>query len=60
MNTWLKHKTEASGWPVHCVTEEEKTEYVRQYREHEGIELDPKQIEKNPGRKQLAKLMLNR
>lgn len=60
VNTWLKHKTEASGWPSHCVTDEEKAEYVRQYKVHEGIDLDPERIEKNPGRKQVAKLMLNR
>ena len=60
VNTWLKHKTEASGWPSHCTTDEEKAEYVRQYKAHEGIELDPNRIAKNPGRKQVAKLMLNR
>ena len=59
VNTWLKHKTEASGWPARYVTEKQKAEYVRQYEEHEGIKLDPSRIEKNPGRKQVAKLMLN-
>ena len=59
VNTWLKHKTEASGWPSHCVTEEDKKDYVQQYFTHEGIKLDPERIEKNPGRKQVAKLMLN-
>ena len=59
VNTWLKHKTEASGWPPHCKTDEQKQEYVRQYKEREGIELEPERIEKNPGRKQVAKLMLN-
>ena len=58
-NTWLKHKTEASGWPACYVTEKQKAEYVKQYKEHEGIKLDPSRIEKNPGRKQVAKLMLN-
>lgn len=59
VNTWLKHKTEASGWPAHCITEEEKADYVRQYEVYEGIKLDKEKIEKNPGRKQVAKLMLN-
>ena len=59
VNTWLKHKTEASGWPSDVETEEQKVEYVRQYEKHEGIKLDPTKIEKNPGRKQVAKLMLN-
>ena len=59
VNTWLKHKTEASGWPAHCLTEEQKVDYVKQYEEHKGIKLDPSRIEKNPSRKQVAKLMLN-
>ena len=59
VNTWLKHKTEASGWPKDCNTDEKKQEYVQQYEEHEGITLDPERIEKNSGRKQVAKLMLN-
>ena len=58
VNTWLKHKTEASGWPSGVETEEQKAEYVKQYEEHEGIKLHPSRIEKNPGRKQVAKLML--
>ena len=32
---------------------------MKQYEEHEGIKLDPSRIEKNPDRKQVAKLMLN-
>lgn len=54
---WLKHRAEASGWPANCVTEEQKSEYLRQYEEHEGIKLE--KIEKTPGRKEVAKLMLN-
>ena len=60
VNTWLKHKTEASGWPACCTTDEKKQEYVQQYKDREGIQLDPEKMEKNPGRKQVAKLMLNR
>ena len=59
VNTWLKHKTEASNWPSKVKTEEEQQEYIRKYRDREGIELDSTRIEKNPGRKQVAKLMLN-
>ena len=40
VDTWLKHKTEASGWPANCVTDEQKAEYVKQYEEHEGVKLD--------------------
>ena len=59
VNKWLKYKTEASGWPANCVSDEQKSDYVREYEEREGIKLDPSKIEKNPGRKQVAKLMLN-
>ena len=41
VNTWLKHKTEASGWPSGVETEEQKATYIHDYKEHEGIDLDP-------------------
>ncbi|GBM48104.1 hypothetical protein AVEN_34422-1 [Araneus ventricosus] len=50
INTFLKTKQEASGWPEKCQTPEEKSEYVRNYEEHEGIFLNPDNIEKNPGK----------
>ena len=39
-------------WPIVLVR-------LHIYKEHEDIELDPNQIEKNPGLRSLAKLMLN-
>ena len=36
-----------------------KKNYLHDFQEHEGIELDPNQIEKNPGLRSLTKLMLN-
>ena len=59
VNTWLKIKQESAGWPRWCTTEALKQQYLTQYEEKEGIQLDPNKIEKNPGRKQTAKLMLN-
>ena len=59
VNKWLKNKTEATGWPKNCVTEEAKTTYVADYYDSEGVQLEPNKIEKNSGRKQVAKLMLN-
>ena len=59
VNTWLKNKTEASGYPHWTDTPEKKTQYVRDYATKEGIHLEPEKIEKNPGRKATAKLMLN-
>ena len=60
VNTWLKLKQESAGWPAGVETEEQKAAYVRDYKEHEGIDLDPEKIAVNPGRKSIAKLLLNR
>ena len=60
VNHWLKAKQESSGWPNWCQTLEDKREYIINYREREGIQLDIGRIAKNPGRKATAKLMLNR
>ena len=59
VNVWLKIKTEASGWPANCVTEEEKEDYIRRFEAREGIPLDYGKIKKNPRLKATAKLMLN-
>ena len=57
VNTWLKIKQESAGWPDDCRTPEEKQNYIRRYQEREGITLE--NVAKIPGRKQLAKMMLN-
>ena len=59
VNTFLKIKQQASGYPKECVTDEQKQRYIDEYYEHEGIRLDPKEIKYNPGLRSLAKLMLN-
>ena len=59
VDTFLKIKQEASGYPKHCVTDEQKQRYIDEYYEHEGIRLDPSKIEYNPGLRALAKLALN-
>ena len=59
VNTFLKIKQEASGYPKDCVTDEQKQTYIEEYYEHEGIRLDPENIKYNPGLRSLAKLMLN-
>ena len=57
VNTWLKIKQESAGWPSDCTTDEEKQQYIQQYQQRENIILE--HVAKNPGRKQVAKLMLN-
>lgn len=59
IDTFLKIKQENSGWPIQCTDEASKADYVRKYQLHEGIRLDPEKIEKNPGMRSLAKLILN-
>ena len=59
INTFLKIKQEASGYPKGVTTEKQKQQYVDEYFEREGICLDPDKIEYNPGLRALAKLMLN-
>jgi hypothetical protein len=59
INAFLKVKQENSGWPDWCRTEEDRRRYISQYYEHEGILLEYDKIQKNPGLRSLAKLMLN-
>ena len=56
---WLKIKTESSGWPSSCQSDEQRAEFIREFQERESVELDPNEIEKNPGKRFIAKLMLN-
>ena len=59
IDTFLKIKQEWSGFPEGCDTEEKRQEYIDENFEREGVLLDRSKIEKNPGLRALAKLMLN-
>jgi hypothetical protein len=59
INSSLKKKQEASGWPAWVETDEQKTKYIKDYKEHEKIDLDEARIERNEGLRALSKLMLN-
>lgn len=59
VNHFLKTKTEASGYPQNITNDTEEKIYVEEYYHKEGIALDPELIEKNPGKRTLAKLQLN-
>ena len=59
IDTCLKIKQEVSGWPSWCQTEAQKSQYIREYDQKEGIKLNYEKIKKNPGLRSLAKLMLN-
>ena len=59
INTFMKLKQESSGWPKDADTDTQKFEFIDSYYEKEGIMLDYENIEKNPGLRSLAQLMLN-
>ena len=59
MNTCIKIKMEASGYPSHCHTDQEKHKYIERVRAHEVITLRPGDISFNAGRRTVAKLCLN-
>lgn len=59
VNKFLKAKRKTSGWPNDCVTDEQKDAYTAEHQAHEGVSLDKDKIAVNPGRKAVAKLMLN-
>ena len=57
--TWLKLKTQSSGFPSDLVTDEMKDQFIIDYKNREGIDLEPSEMEKNPGMRFISKLMLN-
>ena len=59
INLGLKIKQESSGFPNHVKTQEEKEKYVQDYYDREGVRLDLDKIVYNPGRRAIAKLILN-
>ena len=50
---------EASGWPAECVSREERRAYIARVMEREGVQIDEANVEKNPGLRQVSKLLLN-
>lgn len=54
IDTFLKIKQEASGFPPECESEKEKRSYILDIFEREGIMFDPSQIEKNPVKRTIA------
>ncbi|XP_052133059.1 uncharacterized protein LOC113215208, partial [Frankliniella occidentalis] len=52
-------KLHASGFPNDVVTEEQKDLFIKMHYDRDGIVLDKSKFEKNPGKRTLAKLILN-
>jgi hypothetical protein len=59
INTFLKLKAEASGYPSWVQTTAGEDQYIRQFFESEGIQLDKESISYNASKRGLAKLCLN-
>ncbi|XP_067291546.1 uncharacterized protein [Pseudorasbora parva] len=59
VKTFLKVKQEASGFPSHVVTDDDKQTYIKNYLDKEGITLDIEKIAHNPAKRTITKYMLN-
>jgi hypothetical protein len=59
IDTFLKLKMEAGGWPEHCTTPESKAEHLQRVYDVEGIKLEPENIRRNKGNYKAWKLALN-
>ena len=44
INAFVKGKQEAAGWPKGCVSPEERTKYINDYENAEGVWLDESRI----------------
>ena len=56
INSFIKMKMEASGWPAQCKTDEERQFFLQQCRQQDGIELNSEELDKglNPALRQIA------
>jgi len=59
INTFLKLKGEASGYPGRVPSPEDEKRYVESFWQSEGIRLDRESIKSNTAKRGLAKLYLN-
>jgi hypothetical protein len=59
IDTFLKLKADARGYPEWVQRNEDEDRYVQYFRESKGIELDKTMIQKNEAKRGLAKLCLN-
>jgi G:T-mismatch repair DNA endonuclease (very short patch repair protein) len=59
VDTFMKYKEEASGWPDNVTTNEEKKRHVQNFYNLEGIHLNEENIKYNPGIRSVMKLILN-
>ena len=59
INTFLKLKAEASGYPIWVKRPADEDRYISKFAASEGIKLDTGAIGDNPAKRSLTKLCLN-
>ncbi|XP_048879705.1 uncharacterized protein LOC125748000 isoform X1 [Brienomyrus brachyistius] len=59
IKTFLKVKQQASGYPDDATDDEGHREYIKNYLEREGIELEPDKMVSNGDKRQVAKLLVD-
>jgi hypothetical protein len=59
INTFLKLKAEASGFPVWVRTHDNEESYIKAFYESKGVQLDRDAIRPNVAKRGIAKLCLN-
>lgn len=59
IDTFLRLKQQASGFPAWCVDDAKKERYIREYQEKEGVLLEREKIVKNAGLRSVSKISLN-
>lgn len=59
MQSWLKLKIEATGWPANVNTNDEQILYINDWCNRNGVQINKNSVVKNPALRTIAKLMLN-
>ena len=59
INTFLRIKTEASGFPADVKTDDNKKLYINEFKKQEGILLEQRNTKHNRGLRSFTKLALN-
>ena len=59
ISLWQKEKAKASGFTSNCRSHSDKVHFVRNYFANENVQLQVDEIEKNPGKRFISKLLSN-
>ena len=56
---FMKLKQEMSGWLENCQSLQERRTYIADYLERQEMKLDYDNVQRNPGKREVAKRLLN-